>query len=90
MDGYFYGRGTTDNKGPILAFIFAVKELIDKYGGINKLPMNIALLIEGEEENGSGGFKDTLINNAHWFQNTKLIVISNTLWICFFVAVSSR
>ena len=81
VDGYFYGRGTTDNKGPILAFIFAVKELIDKYGGINKLPMNIALLIEGEEENGSGGFKDTLINNAHWFQNTKLIVISNTLWI---------
>ncbi|UPQ99188.1 peptidase family M20/M25/M40 protein [Chloropicon primus] len=81
VDGFFYGRGTTDNKGPILAFIFAVKELIDKYGGIGRLPMNIALLIEGEEENGSGGFKETLANNVHWFKNTELIVISNTLWI---------
>jgi di- and tripeptidase/Cys-Gly metallodipeptidase DUG1 len=81
VDGYFYGRGTTDNKGPILAFIFAVMELIDKCGGIGRLPMNIALLIEGEEENGSKGFKDTLVSNKHWFKNTKLIVISNTLWI---------
>ena len=81
VDGFYYGRGTTDNKGPILAFVFAVKELIDKYGGIRRLPMNIAVLIEGEEENGSGGFKETLSNNAHWFKNTELIVISNTLWI---------
>ncbi|CEM25860.1 unnamed protein product [Vitrella brassicaformis CCMP3155] len=27
QDGYWYGRGTTDNKGPILASIFAVKAL---------------------------------------------------------------
>lgn len=25
VDGYLYGRGTSDNKGPILAFIYAVK-----------------------------------------------------------------
>jgi len=81
MDGSFYGRGTTDNKGPILAFIFAVKELIAECGGIARLPLNIALVIEGEEENGSKGFKETLESNTHWFQNTKLIVISNTLWI---------
>ena len=81
VDGFFYGRGTTDNKGPILAFVYAVRELIDKCGGIGRLPMNIALLIEGEEENGSGGFKETLCANPHWFKNTELIVISNTLWI---------
>ena len=27
VDGYLYGRGTSDNKGPVLAFIYAVKEL---------------------------------------------------------------
>lgn len=25
VDGYLYGRGTSDNKGPVLAFIYAVK-----------------------------------------------------------------
>jgi hypothetical protein len=25
VDGHLYGRGTSDNKGPILAFIYAVK-----------------------------------------------------------------
>lgn len=25
VDGYLCGRGTSDNKGPILAFIYAVK-----------------------------------------------------------------
>jgi hypothetical protein len=25
VDGYLYGRGTSDNKGPMLSFIYAVK-----------------------------------------------------------------
>jgi Cys-Gly metallodipeptidase DUG1 len=25
VDGYLYGRGTSDNKGPVLAFVYAVK-----------------------------------------------------------------
>jgi acetylornithine deacetylase/succinyl-diaminopimelate desuccinylase-like protein len=25
VDGYLCGRGTSDNKGPVLAFIYAVK-----------------------------------------------------------------
>ena len=28
MNEYVYGRGVTDNKGPILAMLFAVKELL--------------------------------------------------------------
>ena len=32
VDGYLYGRGTSDNKGPILAFLYAVKELIAETG----------------------------------------------------------
>ena len=27
-DGYFYGRGVSDNKGPLLAQIFAVRRLL--------------------------------------------------------------
>ena len=28
IDGYMYGRGVSDNKGPILAFIYAVKDIL--------------------------------------------------------------
>jgi acetylornithine deacetylase/succinyl-diaminopimelate desuccinylase-like protein/predicted glutamine amidotransferase len=30
VDGYFHGRGVTDNKGPILAMIFAVADLMQQ------------------------------------------------------------
>ncbi|KAG1669406.1 hypothetical protein FOA52_004057 [Chlamydomonas sp. UWO 241] len=33
VNEYLYGRGTSDNKGPILAFIFAVRELLDGLSG---------------------------------------------------------
>lgn len=55
VDGYFYGRGTSDNKGPILAFIYAVKELLEdcKAPGAGCLPVNVAFLLEGERGSGS-------------------------------------
>jgi len=42
-------RGTTDDKGPCLFTLSAVKELIKK-----ELPFNIKILLEGEEEIASG------------------------------------
>ena len=30
VNGYLYGRGATDDKGPILATVFAVKELLEE------------------------------------------------------------
>ena len=69
-------------QGPILAFVYAVKELIEESrdtGG--SLPVNVAFAFEGEEENGSGGFRETIKANLHWFEGTQLIIISNTLWV---------
>ncbi|KAL3135302.1 hypothetical protein ABBQ32_007500 [Trebouxia sp. C0010 RCD-2024] len=82
IDGYFYGRGTSDNKGPILAFIYAVKEMLEEgQGPHGSLPVNVAFVFEGEEENGSVGFKDALLGNQHWLEGTQLVVISNTQWV---------
>jgi acetylornithine deacetylase/succinyl-diaminopimelate desuccinylase-like protein len=50
-DGYVYARGSTDNKGQILAHILGVQELIEADG---ELPVNLHFVIEGEEEIGSG------------------------------------
>lgn len=35
----------------------------------------------GEEENGSIGFREAVRANLPWFEGTRLVVISNTLWV---------
>src|SRR5438045_3310097 len=55
-NGYVFARGATDNKGQILSHILAVQETIEQD---HDLPVNLHLVIEGEEEIGSanlGGF----------------------------------
>lgn len=57
-NGYVFARGATDNKGQILAHILGIQETIEQGGD---LPVNLNLVIEGEEEIGSvhlGGFLD--------------------------------
>ncbi len=49
-DGRIWGRGATDNKGGVLAFIKAAKAWLHAGGG---LPVNLKFIIEGEEEIGS-------------------------------------
>lgn len=84
VDGYLIGRGVSDNKGPVLAFVYAVKELLEERGGGRGgagLPCNVVFLIEGEEENGSIGFHDAVQQNLRWFEGTEAVLISNTLWV---------
>ncbi len=41
-------------QGPILAFIYAVKEMLEEgQGADGSLPVNVAFVFEGEEENGT-------------------------------------
>jgi len=54
-NGHIYGRGISDDKGPIIARLAAVKALREAGGG---LPVNIKWVIEGCEEIGSPGFHD--------------------------------
>ncbi len=76
-EGYLYGRGTDDDKGPIAVTYFSVKELLDKNEG---LPVNIAFLYEGEEESGSGGFVETVSKHRDFFGNVNGILILDTAW----------
>jgi len=59
-DGRIYARGSTDNKGQILAHILGVEAAM-KDGG---LPVNVIFLIEGEEEVGSKNLESFLAENA--------------------------
>lgn len=63
-----------------MGFIYAVKELLGLTPA-GDLPVNVAFVFEGEEENGSGGFREAVAQNLRWFEGTQLILISNTLWV---------
>lgn len=79
VDGKLYGRGTTDNKGPVLAWINAVSTFraLDE-----DLPVNIKFVIEGMEEAGSLALEELVKKEkAGFFSNVDYIVISDNLWI---------
>jgi acetylornithine deacetylase/succinyl-diaminopimelate desuccinylase-like protein len=52
-----YARGVSDDKGPLLIPILVAEAYLKTSGG---LPVNLKVLIEGEEESGSPHFEATL------------------------------
>ncbi|KAI8869947.1 Zn-dependent exopeptidase [Ramicandelaber brevisporus] len=74
-DGYLYGRGVTDNKGPILAAVFATSELHQD----RLLECDVVFFIEGEEENGSAGIREALASLPPL--NVDMVLLSNSYWI---------
>jgi len=56
-DGRLYARGVSDDKGPLLIPIIVAEAFMRVEG---RLPVNLKVLIEGEEESGSPHFAHTL------------------------------
>ena len=77
IDGYYYGRGVSDNKGPLLAAIYAVADLVTE----QKLNSDVLFLIEGEEECGSTGFEKTVQKNKHIIGDVDWILLANSYWL---------
>lgn len=76
-NGYLYGRGVTDNKGPILAALYAVAELAQ----VDDLVCNVVFLIEGDEEAGSRGFRKAVRDHKADIGNVDYILLSNSYWL---------
>lgn len=77
INGYLYGRGVSDNKGPIMAAIYAVADLVSN----RKLNSDIIFLIEGEEESGSPGFQQAIRANKHIIGDVDWILLANSYWL---------
>src|SRR2546430_31295 len=73
-NGYVFARGATDNKGQILAHILGIQETIAQRGD---LPINIDLVIEGEEEVGSQNLGKFLQQNREALK-CDVVVVSDT------------
>lgn len=78
-DGKLYGRGSTDDKGPVLAWLKAIEAFqalkID-------IPVNIKFCFEGMEEYGSDGL-DELIDARKdtFFKGVDFVCISDNYWL---------
>ena len=74
-NGRYEGRGTTDDKGPALAAMYA-----SQYAAQHQMPLNIKFIWELEEEIGSPNFEHFVKNNVKRLQ-TDSVLISDTIWI---------
>jgi di- and tripeptidase len=77
VNGYWYGRGVTDNKGPTMAALFAVTDLLEA----RQLENDVIFLIDGEEESGSRGFQEAVVENKDLIGNVDYILLANSYWL---------
>ncbi len=58
-DGKIYARGATDDKGQIMTHLAALSEMAKEWG--DTWPINVKVIFEGQEEQGSPGMQKWLI-----------------------------
>ncbi len=75
-DGNLYGRGTADDKGQVHIHLKALESIYKLRG---KFPVNIKVLIEGEEEVGSVSLWDYVQENREKLKADALIVSDTSM-----------
>lgn len=78
-NGNLYGRGSTDDKAPVLGWLIVIRLLnqmkID-------LPVNLKFCFEGMEESGSEGLDDLIAaRKESFFSGVDYVVISDNYWL---------
>jgi acetylornithine deacetylase/succinyl-diaminopimelate desuccinylase-like protein len=71
----YFGRGTTDDKGPALSAMWGIKAAREA-----DVPLNLNVLWELEEEIGSPSFEDGIKANTKLLA-TDHILVSDTIWV---------
>ncbi|NBO64608.1 MAG: M20/M25/M40 family metallo-hydrolase [Acidobacteria bacterium] len=71
----YEGRGTTDDKGPALTALMAVRYAVE-----NGIPLNFKFIWELEEEIGSPNFESFVRQNLKRLK-TDSVLVSDTIWI---------
>lgn len=77
INGFLYGRGVSDNKGPILASLYAAADL----ARTKALRLNVVFLIEGEEESGSQGFHQAVRDHKDQIGPVDWVLLANSYWL---------
>ncbi|KAK4670704.1 uncharacterized protein QC763_213600 [Podospora pseudopauciseta] len=78
-DGRMLGRGSTDDKGPVLGWLNAIEA--HKAASI-EFPVNLLMCFEGMEEYGSDGLDDLINAEAKkYFADADAVCISDNYWL---------
>ncbi|HKW87806.1 MAG TPA: dipeptidase [Candidatus Acidoferrales bacterium] len=75
-NGNLYGRGTADDKGQVHIHLKALAALKNAEG---KLPLNVKVIVEGEEEVGSVNLWDFVTNNKDRLKADALVVSDTSM-----------
>ncbi|KAJ8734053.1 hypothetical protein PYW07_014604 [Mythimna separata] len=80
-DGKLFGRGSTDDKGPVLGWVHA----INAYKAVGEeLPVNLKFVLECMEESGSEGLDALLLEKLKpegFFKDVDYVCISDNYWL---------
>jgi len=78
-DGRLCGRGSTDDKGPVLGWLNAIEA--HQKAGVD-FPVNLLMCFEGMEEYGSEGLDDLIKAEAkNYFKDAEAVCISDNYWL---------
>jgi Cys-Gly metallodipeptidase DUG1 len=77
--GRMFGRGSTDDKGPVLGWLNAIEA--HQKAGVD-FPVNLLMCFEGMEEYGSEGLDDFIKAEADkFFKDADAVCISDNYWL---------
>ena len=77
--GRMYGRGSTDDKGPVLGWLNAIEA--HQKANVD-FPVNLLMCFEGMEEYGSEGLDDFINAEAKkYFKDADVVCISDNYWL---------
>lgn len=77
--GRLFGRGSTDDKGPVLGWINVIEA--HRKAGVD-FPVNLLMCFEGMEEYGSEGLDAFIATEANiFFKDADAICISDNYWL---------
>lgn len=78
-EGRMFGRGSTDDKGPVLGWLNAIEA--HQKAGVD-FPVNLLMCFEGMEEYGSEGLDELIEAEAKkWFADADAVCISDNYWL---------
>jgi acetylornithine deacetylase/succinyl-diaminopimelate desuccinylase-like protein len=76
-DDRLYARGVSDDKGPLLIPVLVAEAYFRAEG---RLPVNLKLVIEGEEETGSPNLEATIVRHRERFACDLVVSADGAMW----------
>ncbi len=76
-DGRMYGRGSADDKAGAIAHAATIRAWLDTAG---ELPVNVKVIIEGEEEIGSPNLEALLHRHSHELRSDVMVLADAMNW----------